>query len=149
MPSVFSHASAPVAIGGAAVAGPSRLPVWGLGALGAVVPDTGALAVFLPGHRLARAARRNDERRPRSGVLRSVLRHPLLPSMATDRGLADIDRRALQSAWPAGHVERARLGLVAGEPDLPGRSGHSAAPWQVGCRNAPWSRVMRGEEESP
>jgi len=136
MPSVFSHAIAAVAIGGAAVAGPTRLPIWGLGALCAVVPDLDVVSFFfgLPyghvlGHRglshsllfaavLASigtaVARRtlpaspstprlwgffflatprtgcstHDERRPRSRVLRSVLRHPLLPSMATDRGLA-------------------------------------------------------------
>jgi inner membrane protein len=39
MPSVFSHAIAAVAIGGAAVGGPSRLTIWTLGAICAVIPD--------------------------------------------------------------------------------------------------------------
>ena len=39
MPSVFSHAIAAVAVGGVAVGGPSRLVIWGLGAICAVVPD--------------------------------------------------------------------------------------------------------------
>jgi inner membrane protein len=39
MPSVFSHAIAAVAIGGAAVGGPRRLTIWMLGAICAVVPD--------------------------------------------------------------------------------------------------------------
>ena len=39
MPSVFSHAIAAVAIGGAAVGGPRRLTIWTLGAICAVVPD--------------------------------------------------------------------------------------------------------------
>jgi len=39
MPSVFSHAIAAVAIGGVVVGGPSRLTIWGLGAICAVVPD--------------------------------------------------------------------------------------------------------------
>jgi inner membrane protein len=39
MPSVFSHAIAAVAIGGAVVGGPSRLTIWTLGAICAVVPD--------------------------------------------------------------------------------------------------------------
>src|SRR3989442_12747143 len=46
MPSVFSHAIAAVAIGGAAVAGPTRLPIWGLGALCAVVPDLDVVSFF-------------------------------------------------------------------------------------------------------
>ena len=33
MPSVFSHAIAPVAIGGADVGGPARLTIWTLGAI--------------------------------------------------------------------------------------------------------------------
>jgi len=39
MPSVFSHAVAAVAVGSALVGGPSRLTIWGLGAICAVVPD--------------------------------------------------------------------------------------------------------------
>jgi len=39
MPSVFSHAIAAVALGGAAVGGPSRVRIWVLGALCAVAPD--------------------------------------------------------------------------------------------------------------
>src|SRR5215510_1718942 len=39
MPSVFSHAIAAVAIGGTAIGGPSRLTIWSLGAICAVVPD--------------------------------------------------------------------------------------------------------------
>jgi len=39
MPCVFSHAIAAVAIGGAVVGGPSRLTIWGLGAICAVLPD--------------------------------------------------------------------------------------------------------------
>ena len=39
MPSVFSHAIAAVALGGAAVGGPSRVRIWVLGALCAAAPD--------------------------------------------------------------------------------------------------------------
>jgi len=39
MPSVFSHAIAAVAIGGAVVGGPPRLTIWTLGAICAVIPD--------------------------------------------------------------------------------------------------------------
>jgi inner membrane protein len=39
MPSVFSHAIAAVAIGGATVGGPSRTVIWGLGILCSIVPD--------------------------------------------------------------------------------------------------------------
>ena len=46
MPSVFSHAIAAVAIGGAAVAGSSRLAIWGLGALCSVVPDLDVVSLF-------------------------------------------------------------------------------------------------------
>jgi inner membrane protein len=55
MPSVFSHAIAAVALGGAAIGGPSRLTIWGLGALCAVVPDLDVVSfhVGLPyGHML-------------------------------------------------------------------------------------------------
>ena len=44
MPSVFSHAIAAVAIGGVAVSGPSRMTLWGLGALCAVAPDLDVVA---------------------------------------------------------------------------------------------------------
>jgi inner membrane protein len=54
MPTVFSHAAAATAIG-AAVLTPPRLPVWGLGALCAMLPDLDvvAFALALPyGHLL-------------------------------------------------------------------------------------------------
>ena len=47
MPSVFSHAIAAVAIGGAAVGGRSRLAVWGLGALCAVAPDLDVVTSYV------------------------------------------------------------------------------------------------------
>src|SRR5262247_1992036 len=45
MPSVFSHAIAAAAIGAVTVGGPSRLTVWGLGALCAVAPDLDVIAL--------------------------------------------------------------------------------------------------------
>jgi inner membrane protein len=47
MPSVFSHAIAAVAIGGAVVGGPSRLTIWTLGAICAVVPDLDVVSFHL------------------------------------------------------------------------------------------------------
>jgi inner membrane protein len=47
MPSVFSHAIAAVALGGAAVGGPSRVRIWVLGALCAVSPDLDAITSYL------------------------------------------------------------------------------------------------------
>src|SRR6516164_3256885 len=47
MPSVFSHAIAAVALGGAAVGGRSRLRIWVLGALCAVSPDLDAITSYL------------------------------------------------------------------------------------------------------
>jgi len=47
MPSVFSHAIAAVARGGAAVGGRSRLRIWVLGALCAVSPDLDAITSYL------------------------------------------------------------------------------------------------------
>ena len=46
MPSVFSHAIAAVAVGGVAVAGPSRLTIWGLGALCSVLPDMDVISFY-------------------------------------------------------------------------------------------------------
>jgi inner membrane protein len=46
MPSVFSHAIAAVAVGGVAVAGPSRLTIWGLGALCSVLPDLDVISFY-------------------------------------------------------------------------------------------------------
>src|SRR5437667_812927 len=75
MPSVFSHAIAAVAIGGAAVAGSSRLPIWGLGALCSVVPDLDVVSFFfgLPyGHVLGHR-----------GLSHSLLFAAVLASMVT------------------------------------------------------------------
>jgi inner membrane protein len=47
MPSVFSHAIAAVAIGAVAVGGPSRLALWGLGTLCAVVPDMDVIGLLV------------------------------------------------------------------------------------------------------
>ena len=47
MPSAFSHAIAAVALGGAAVGGPSRVHIWVLGALCAVAPDLDAITSYL------------------------------------------------------------------------------------------------------
>jgi inner membrane protein len=47
MPSVFSHAIAAVAVGGVAVGGPSRLTIWGLGALCSVVPDLDVISFYV------------------------------------------------------------------------------------------------------
>src|SRR5206468_12906878 len=46
MPSVFSHAIAAVAVGGVAVAGPSRLTIWALGVLCSVVPDLDVISFY-------------------------------------------------------------------------------------------------------
>src|SRR6267378_8050335 len=149
MPSVFSHASAPVAIGGAAVAGPSRCPSGDSARWARWCPTPGLWRFFF----LATASHGLLDAMTNGGLgvaffapfcdTRYFLPwQPIVVSPA-------IDPRALRSAWPAGDVERARLGLVAGGPDLPGRSGHSAAPGQVGCRNALWSRVIRGEGGEP
>jgi inner membrane protein len=44
MPTVFSHALAGAAIGAVAIDGRHRLPMWGLGALCAIVPDIDVIA---------------------------------------------------------------------------------------------------------
>ena len=46
MPSVFSHAIAAIAVGGVAVGGPSRLVIWGLGAICAVAPDLDVISFY-------------------------------------------------------------------------------------------------------
>jgi inner membrane protein len=46
MPSVFSHAIAAAAIGAVAIDGRRRLPIWGLGALCAMVPDLDVISFF-------------------------------------------------------------------------------------------------------
>jgi inner membrane protein len=46
MPSVFSHAIAAVAMGGVAIDGRSRVTMWVLGAVCAVVPDLDAISVW-------------------------------------------------------------------------------------------------------
>jgi inner membrane protein len=46
MPSVFSHAIAATAIGAIAVGGPTRLTLWGLGAVCAVVPDMDVISLY-------------------------------------------------------------------------------------------------------
>jgi inner membrane protein len=46
MPSVFSHVIAAVAVGGVAVGGPSRLTIWGLGALCSVLPDLDVISFY-------------------------------------------------------------------------------------------------------
>lgn len=50
MPSVFSHAIAAVALGGAAVGGQSRVRIWVLGALCAVAPDFDVVAFLFGIH---------------------------------------------------------------------------------------------------
>jgi inner membrane protein len=47
MPSVFSHAIAAVAMGGVAIDGRSRVTMWMLGAVCAVVPDLDVISVWL------------------------------------------------------------------------------------------------------
>jgi inner membrane protein len=47
MPSVFSHAIAAVALGGAVVGAPARLTIWGLGAVCAVLPDVDVISFHL------------------------------------------------------------------------------------------------------
>lgn len=46
MPTVFSHAIAAATIGAAAIDGRHRLPIWGLGALCAIVPDLDVITLF-------------------------------------------------------------------------------------------------------
>jgi inner membrane protein len=46
MPSVFSHAIAAAALGAVAIDGRHRLPIWGLGALCAIVPDLDVISFF-------------------------------------------------------------------------------------------------------
>lgn len=84
MPSVFSHAIAGAAIGGVMVAGPSRMSLWGLGALCAVVPDLDAIPLgfgvpyqHLLGHR--------------------GLTHSLLFAV----GLASVMTALVRRRWPA------------------------------------------------
>ncbi len=84
MPSVFSHAIAAVAVGTVAIGGPSRAPVWVLGAVCAVAPEPG---------------RRHLVRLPRP--LHSQARAPRALSLAPDRGvLALLVTAVVRRAWP-------------------------------------------------
>ena len=86
MPSVFSHAIAAAAIGAVAIDGPRRLPIWGLGAVCAIVPDLDVIS-FLFGV-------------PYNHVLgHRGLSHSLLFAV----GLASVMTAVVRRARPAAH----------------------------------------------